>query len=75
MTSAAEIARGLTKAHRLYLLKAKKTADGRWLVESNSITKVGAWPQGLTEYYSWALDRLTPLGLAVRTILEAKDHE
>ena len=69
----AEIAAKLTKAQQWQIGKAWQTTDGRWMVKSASETKAGAWPQGITEYYSWAADRLTPLGLAVRAHLEKND--
>ncbi len=69
MDNPAEIAAKLTKAQQREFRKAWHTSDCRWLVRSASVTKAGPWPQGVTEYYSWAADRLTPLGLAVRAHL------
>ena len=73
--SAQEVAGKLTKAQAWQLRQATVTTDGRWHVKSNSVTKAGPWPEGMTEYYSWALDRLTPLGLEVRRILQEQGHD
>ena len=75
MADLAELARGLTEAQRRLIADAISTVDGRTLVVSASASGAGPWPQGVTEYYSWAMDRLTPLGLSLRTYLEQQHGE
>lgn len=72
--TAEEIAAGMTPAQRMAFSKAVCTTDGRWLVPSCSVSLAEPWPQGVAEYYSWAVDRLTPLGQQVRSILEGTSH-
>lgn len=69
--TAEEIAAGLTEAQKRVISFATRTEDNRWLVASATASGAGPWPQGVTQYYSQSCDRLTPLGMQVRAILES----
>ena len=68
---AAGVAASLTKAQRDALVNGHVTIDGRVLVDAGPVLggSYSAWPEGMCRYYSARLDRLTDLGLRVRSIL------
>ena len=73
MTSAEEIARGLTKAQRCSIMEAVdlRSNYGGYPFLAASVT-ADPWPQGVAEFLTLHRDRLTPLGLEVRKLLEKK---
>jgi hypothetical protein len=69
-----EIAKGLTKAQRAALLKARQVYAGnnqRWFVHPHGRAVKGCCAKGLADY-EYLPARVTSLGLAVRAILEAQ---
>ena len=66
------IAKGLTKAQREAILGAQDlmySHDGYPFFKVQ-FTPHEPWPQGVAQFLTLTSDRLTPLGLAVRTYLE-----
>jgi hypothetical protein len=64
------LAASLTAGQRSALLSAEPLRDGRILVPA-VIQRRRRWPSGVTDIYSVAFHRLTPLGAALRQHLGA----
>lgn len=70
-TSAREIAAGLSEAQKQSILQATDLMStfGGYPFLTARITN-DPWPKGIAEFLTLKSDRLTPLGLAVRAILQ-----
>lgn len=71
MSDVAEIAKGLTEAQRAAIL------DASWIHPGGQepiclVRFTDPWTEPVAQFFTMQFDRLTPLGLAVRTHLESK---
>lgn len=67
----AEIAKKLTEAQRASILNARDMMSNHGGYPFFTVRHTGEpWPMGVAEFLTLKTDRLTPLGLAIRTILE-----
>ena len=66
----ARIVAGLTKAQREALLSATDAMSSHGGYPFFTVRHTGEpWPQGIAQFLTRSIDRLTPLGLAVRARL------
>ena len=68
MTDIATIAKGLSKAQRETVLNPRWIHPGG--MEPIALVEfTGVWPEGVAQFFTFRTDRLTPLGLSVRSYL------
>jgi len=72
----AAIARGLTKAQQRSIREAQDMMSdhGGYPFFTVHIT-CNPWPEGVAQFLTLNTDRLTPLGLRVKALLEHPNHE